>query len=551
MTSHSSRGDVDPGVIRPPVLRERGPAVPQIPPSQRSVSKAPGRGPFRGRRPGGRLGALFMLLAACIPNIPRGTAPAEQARDLPRVVSMLAPDAADVYFTASVLAGSAWDPPGQEGLSAWTARSMVEAGAGDRDPAALREALYLTGNTVEVLPDKDQVTFRLRCHRDQAEVCAELLADVVTRPRFEPGEVARVKDEARYAVGEGAGDDEEALGYEVLDTWLYEGRPYGHPATGRQGALDGLDVGEPVRFWADHYLRAATVIGVSGAADAALVDRFARRFEGLGHAVPTPTPLLRAPVSTGRALLLVETGGSGVGFRLGHTLSIDRDDPDYPALVLAFTALGAHRQSFGLLFRELRASRGLNYGTYAYFEPFRERGDAALPEQGTLRRQGLLHLWVRPTTAENAPFALKLAIDELERFVKDGLDQEALDDVRSYVRGALPLWAADPGRRLAYAVEAVAADEPDALVRLADSIDAVTPEQVRAALQRHVRLADLQIVAVGGGLDAVAERVGAVSPITYQAATPDAAQAARDAAVAGKELEIGAVHRVGVGEVFR
>ena len=32
--------------------RERGREVPQVPPPQRSVSKAPGRGPFRGRRPG-------------------------------------------------------------------------------------------------------------------------------------------------------------------------------------------------------------------------------------------------------------------------------------------------------------------------------------------------------------------------------------------------------------------------------------------------------------------------------------------------------------------
>ena len=39
-----------PGAIRPPVTRERGPEVPQLPPPQRSVSKAPGRVPFRGRR---------------------------------------------------------------------------------------------------------------------------------------------------------------------------------------------------------------------------------------------------------------------------------------------------------------------------------------------------------------------------------------------------------------------------------------------------------------------------------------------------------------------
>ena len=42
----------DPGASRSPVNLERGPQAPQLPPSERSVSEAPGRGPFRGRRPG-------------------------------------------------------------------------------------------------------------------------------------------------------------------------------------------------------------------------------------------------------------------------------------------------------------------------------------------------------------------------------------------------------------------------------------------------------------------------------------------------------------------
>jgi zinc protease len=494
----------------------------------------------------------LLLFAGCIPNIPRGTIPVEHAAALPATVVLREGDAADVYFSATVAAGSAWDSPGQEGISALTARAMVEGGAGARDPDAVRDLQYLVGNTIEVVADKDRVTFRLRCHRDQASLCSELFADVLTVPRFDPDAVKRLVDQAVFALHDGAAEDEEALAYEVLDDWLFEGRPYGHPSLGRWGALPGLQADDLRGFHQRLYLRAATVVGVAGAADEALVRAFVQRFEALPSELVVPTPLLRPPVIAGRSLLVVQTASPVVGFRLGHPIDVDRDDPDYPALYLAMTALGAHRQSFGRLFREVRGKRGLNYGTYAYMEPYRERIDSSVADEGVARRQGMFHVWIRPTSEENAAFALKLTLAEVEDLVANGLTQDELDSVRAWITGSIPGWYAQPGRRLAAAVEATSGGWPDPRLELAERLAGVTVDDVKRVLALHVHPADLRVVAVGasgGWVDAV---LGAApTPMIYQGSQPDAAQAARDADVASRSVGFGSVTRVAAEDVFR
>src|SRR5690606_17829205 len=116
------------------------------------------------------------------------------------------------------------------------------------------------------------------------------------------------------------------------------------------------------------------------------------RFDALPDALPVELALQQPHPVEDRRLLFVETGTDVVGFRLGAPTDLRRDDPDYPALFLAFTAFGAHRQSFGTLFREVRGARGLNYGTYAYIEPYAERSDGPQPEQGVSRRMPMVHL---------------------------------------------------------------------------------------------------------------------------------------------------------------
>jgi zinc protease len=497
----------------------------------------------------------LLILLSCGPKLERGPIAAEEAQKPVRILSRPDPSSPNVYLEAIVAAGSAYDTVGREGLAALTAMSLVEGGAGERTGTQLKEALQPTGNEIEILPDREWVSVRLRCHRDHAALCVELFADVLTDPRFEAPDVGRVRDELLYTVTEGLLADEEALAREVLDGWLFEGHPYGHPIEGRSGVLPLLDEGDATAFFREHYRRGAMVAGIAGGFDAATEAELARRLEAVPQGLAAELILQDPPTIEGRNLLAVDTETPVTGYFLGHTLDVRRDHPDWPALYLAFVAFGEHRQSHGRLFRELRTARGLNYGDYAYAEPFVQRGWSSMPEQGVLRRQPTFTMWLRPTGVENGPFLLKLALAELERFVDEGLGEAELEDMRKYALSRLALFAVDPGRRLAYDLDAAATGQPNPLELLRETLPKLTRDDVNAAVKRHVDPKKLKIVAVSGDAEGVAAQLfeGNPTPIVYaEGVTPTEAQSARDAEVARRTTGLGGKPRVVAAEgIFR
>jgi zinc protease len=414
-----------------------------------------------------------------------------------------------VDLAIAVHAGSAFDALGNEGLAALTARAMVEAGAGDRTADEVREALLPTGNDLEVVIDREWVSFRLRCHPDHAATCIDLLADVLVRPTFAEPDVERLRDEAIHAVTDGLLENDEALGWELLQAVLYEGHPYGHPPAGRAGVLPLLGAEQARAFHAQRYVREAMIAGIAGGYSADdrthLVTRLA---EVTAHAAPRFVTMDPPPV-VGRSLLAADTATPVTGIHLGHPLDVGRNHADWPALLVATTALGSHRQSFGRLFRALRGERGLNYGDYAYIEHYVERPGTSAPEQVVLRSDPAFTVWIRPTSIDNGPLALQLAIDEVTTWVDEGLTQQELDDVRAWLLGSLAVQAPDAGRQQLYALEAAASGTPDLLVFLPQVLPALTLEQVNEAIETHIRPRDLRVVAVSGEAQAFADAIEA------------------------------------------
>lgn len=249
---------------------------------------------------------------------------------------------------------------------------------------------------------------------------------------------------------------------------------------------------------------------------------------------------------------MLETEGDVTGFHLGHTHQVTRSHPDWLALKVGTTILGLHRERSGRLFDALRTQRGLNYGTYAYAEPFAERQENKQPENGLIREQDHFTLWIRPTSLENGPFALRLAIDELERLVEHGVTAEELERTKKSLALVTPLEALDPGRRLAYAMDARVSRTRSVLTRVPEELASLTLEQVNGALARHLKPDRLWIVAVTGDAADLVERTqpGSVTPVVYEGIEPDAAQAARDEQVASKPLSIRKVHRPSLGVLF-
>ncbi|TNE84582.1 MAG: insulinase family protein [Deltaproteobacteria bacterium] len=391
---------------------------------------------------------------------------------------------------------------------------------------------------------------------------------MLVAPRFGEAVVAREIEQAQYRLTSGATEDMEGLGEEVLQTWLFEAHPYGHPVDGRAGVITLLDAARARDFHGRHYLRSAVTAGIAGRYD----DETLAAFEAQLARIPAasdaegdlataatlpagpPALVLQQPVPVeGRELLAVQLDGQGTGFHLGHPVTLTRDHEDWPAVHLALSWFGAHRQSHGRLFQELREKRGLNYGTYAYVEPYVQRGWSAMPEQGTVRRQPHFSVWIRPVTPENGPFALKLAVDELERLVADGLTEEQVAETRAYLTRRQPIESDSVDRRLAYALEAAASGMPDPNATLGDRLASLTAADVNAAIARHLRPQDLRIVAISGNAEELVARLveESATPIVYASVTPSEDQATTDARVAEKGLDLAESHVVSSQGIFQ
>jgi zinc protease len=476
---------------------------------------------------------IALLLASCIPRVDRGPAAVVEARKPVTLIEQPDADSPSIYLSAMVAAGSAHDPSGREGLADLTARSMVGSDT-------IREALYPTGNTLSVVVDRDWVTLRLRCHADHAAVCLDVFAGALTAPTLDVGTIERVRAQAAHHLQTGLVGDTEGLGHEALASWLYEAHPYGHPTRGRYGVLDQLTPERARRFHTDYFVRENVVAGIAGNYSSEHVATLQTRLEALPGDRAPELPLQQPVPARGRSLLVLESDTPVTGIHIGHTLDVTRTHPDWAALLLATQVLGQHRQSTGRLYQRMRTERGLNYGDYAYIEPFVSRGWSRFQEQGTVRAQPYFYIWIRPVSLDNGPFATRMAIAELTDWVASGITDDELQLAREHLTNNLQLWAQDPGQRLAYALEATATGLPNPLDTLADRLAPLTVEQVATAIGAHIDPDNLRIVAVSGDASGLRDKLieETPTPIVYADVVPTDAQAARDQVIAATSLGI-------------
>ena len=496
----------------------------------------------------------MIWLLSCIHGPPGGPSPLEELTHLDAVVVQPTEGSGLVYVQATVQAGSAYDPVGQEGVAWLTAQSMRQGGAGDLSPEEVDALLYQLAADIEVIVDKDLVTFRGKALADDADVFVPLFVDMMTRPAFDEATVDRLRDTAIDALTVSMLESDERLGDTAFDVWINEGHPYGHPVQGRAGVLPLLDADALRTFHDSAYVRSATTLGLAGAVDQSDADSFAAGFATLsGDRGPEATPKPRADV-VGRHLLAIEKQTASLGVHFGHPIEVDRGHEDYPELFLAMIAFGEHRQGHGRLFEQIRTTRGLNYGDYAYIEHFVQRGWGSAQEQGTVRRQPQFSVWLRPIAGENGPWALKMALKMTEDLVNEGLTPEEFEKIRAYLLMKTRIWAQDPGTRLAYAVEAEAMDLPDMLVDLPPLIEALTLEDVNAALKRHIDVDNLRIVCVTGDADALTAALteDSETPLVYsEDRQPDPEQASIDQEVAATSVGLAEYSVLSAEGIFR
>ncbi|MBW2261698.1 MAG: insulinase family protein [Deltaproteobacteria bacterium] len=470
--------------------------------------------------------ALMISAPACKKKKAGGPAPAPTPEPEARVEVLMIPSKVDaVDFRILFSTGSVDDPEGKEGLTALTAGLMAEGGTASHTYPELLDILYPMAAEVHVQVDRELTVFMARVHRDHLDEFVPLIAEIIVKPRFDEKAFSRLRADAlNHIRKELRMASDEQLSIQALDTWIHEDHPYGHVVAGTVKGLESITLADVKAHWAQVFSRDRLVVGLAGAVDETLSGRMRVAFEPLPEkgapAVEIPDP---EPIS-GIQVRIIEKNTDSTAITMGYPLDVRRDHADYHALWLAQSALGEHRQSSGRLFQTIREERGLNYGDYAYIEPYVNHGRTTKPTLNIARSHHTFSLWIRPVQHKHRLFTVRLMFHTLGTFIEKGLDQDELDRVRGFLAGYTAIFEESLDRRLGYALDDLfyGADEPF-LSSSRAAMQGLSLDQVNAAIKKHVRAGDCKVVIVTRDGEALKKELGegVAAVIEYDTPKPD------------------------------
>jgi zinc protease len=459
-----------------------------------------------------------------------------------------------VAFRVQVRVGAADDPVGREGLNALTALSIAGGGTSGMTYAQVIDRLYPLAAGVRAHPDYDVTTFAGQVHRDRLSEFSRLLTDLLMRPRFDASDVRRNRDLLLAAIRTGLrGSDDEELGKEALNAFLFDGHPYGRPTIGTVAGLESITPEDLQAHYRTHYTRGRVRIALAGGFPDEFPGSLQAVFRGLpegpgpaGGPGPDADASLRAlpapPPIRGLEVLLVEKAVPTAALSIGHPLDLTRADRDYPALLVANSHLGEHRTFNGRLINVMRAARGLNYGDYSYIEGFVQDGGSTLPLPNTPRRRQAFTIWIRPVARHNAAFALRQAVRELALLIERGLTPAEFEAARRFLLNYSRLWTQSLSRRLGYVLDGLHDGRGPLVERLQAELPALRLQDVNAAIRAHLDASRLKVAIVASGARDLEQELlsGRPTPIHYQTPTADPALLKEDEEIAAYPLPIAA-----------
>ena len=376
-------------------------------------------------------------------------------------------------------AGSSQDGATQ-GLATLT-NAMLNEGVAGKDVTAIAEGFEGLGADFGNGAYRDMAVASLRSlsATDKREPALKLFTEVVGQPTFPEDALKRIKNQL-LAGFEYEKQNPGKIGGKALFANLYGNHPYAHPSDGTAQSIPGITLQQLRDFHGKAYTAGNAVIALVGDLSRSEAEAIAAQVSaGLpkGPALAKPTQ----PAEPKPGITHIDFPTKQTHLMLAE-LGIDRTDPDWPALSLGNQILGGG--AFGTrLMSEVREKRGLTYGVYSAFSPMQVRGPFMINLQ---------------TRAELSEATLKLVQDILTDYLKTGPSQQELDDAKREFAGSFPLSNASNSSIVGQLGAIGFYNLPLTWIEdFMQQSQALTVEQVKAAMNKHLAADKLVIVTVG------------------------------------------------------
>jgi zinc protease len=446
-----------------------------------------------------------------------------------------------IDFKLLFAVGSAHDPKGKEGLATLSAAMIASGGSRAMKYDEIKKALFPMAGSFTPHADKEMTVFTGIIHKDNAKAFLDIALPQLMEPGFRDEDFKRLKDAQLTALKDDlkSANDEE-LGRERLQTDIFAGTPYGHPALGTVAGLESITLDDVKNFVRSQYTRAHLSLGLSGDVPADIESRLRQTVAQLPAGTATPPTAIVGRQPAGREVDIIAKDTRATAVSFGLPIPVIRSSADFAALSLVRTWLGEHRSSQARLFERIREVRGMNYGDYAYIEAFPRGMYQFFPDANIARRAQIFEVWLRPLRSnEDAHMALRIAISEIDKLVKNGLSNADFENTRNYLMKNVYLLTATQDQQLGYALDSQWYGTAEFTQYMRDRLKTLSLGDVNRVLRKYLPTRDLQIVIVTGDAEDMKRRLVAdtFSTLKYDGAKP-AALLAEDKVIGAMKLGI-------------
>lgn len=419
------------------------------------------------------------------------------------IIELKLPNSNKVSIKLMFKNGSISDAPGREGITQATASLIVEGGTIELSYSDIQDRIYPMAVRYGVRTDKEVSLFSFEVHQDHLDEFYPILKGLILNPRFDEADFSRVMVAQQNYVDQviRASSDEE-YSKKALEDLLFRGTNYQHMKQGTSASVNNISLDDIKAHYRTMFTRNNLSIGISGNYS----DEFLQQLKQDLSQLPATKPSIAEP---GKARapdgieveIIAKEGAFGSVIFTGFPLQLTRSDDEFAALMVANSYLGEHRKSYSRLYQKIREARSMNYGDYSYIEWYENGGGNMLPAAGVPRSSNYFSMWVRPVQIAtqlrqqypeladvkigHAHFALRMIIKELSVLVEQGMSAEDFEATRDFLKSYTRLYAQTPASRLGYLMDSRFYGRQDYLLELGQLLDALTLEQVNAAIRKH------------------------------------------------------------------
>lgn len=384
-----------------------------------------------------------------------------------------------VAIEFSFRGGAALDPA-DKGGRALMAMNMLTEGAGDLDAQAFATKLEDRVISLDFDAGLDSLQGSLKTLNENRDVAIDLLHLALTKPRFDAGDLERIRARTLAALAR----DAEDPGTIARRTWMataFPNHPYGRPVRGTIESVSSLTVDDLRAVVTSRLARDNLIVGAVGDISPDELGKVLDRAFGDLPAKAAPADIAEVkPVGGGRTVV-IRRAVPQTFMVLGEN-GVKRADPDWFAASLVNYVLGGGGFNSRLM-SEVREKRGLTYGIYTGLQAYDHAG-----------------LIVGSSSTENsrAGRALEVTREVWRHMHEEGPTEEELKNAKSYLTGSFALQL-DSTTNIARTLVAIQYDKLgiDYLDRRDKLIESVTLADAKRVAQRLLDPDGLLTVVVG------------------------------------------------------